>query len=179
VIAHAKFSTNSPLKTALFQIIIRPPDLPSEGKHMNLSNFFGQNFLIYEWSNDALLVSCRQIIEQLLWLIFSAKSSQLSCELTPLMFQSMIFIVLFIKNLGVYVMRGNASCWHYKKAILSTVNNAKQPWDTDNVGTTQIHRHMDIEQSKYIIIVPGNKMNEISSKRFCLNKEWWKANRYS
>jgi hypothetical protein len=112
-------------------------------------------------------------------LIFPAKSSHLSCELTPLMFQSMIFIVLFINNLGVYVMKGNASYWHYKWAILRTINNARQPWDTNNVWTTQIHRHMDIEQSKYTIIVLGNKMDVNSSKKFCLNKEWWKANRYS
>jgi hypothetical protein len=40
-------------------------------------------------------------MEGLLWLILFAKSSHLSIELNPLMFQSMICIVLFIKEIFV------------------------------------------------------------------------------
>jgi hypothetical protein len=46
VVAQARFCINSPLNIALFQMTMRPPALPSEGKYINLSNLFGKNFLI-------------------------------------------------------------------------------------------------------------------------------------
>lgn len=45
VIEYGKHETTLPVTIALFQIVMRPPEAPTDGWKANLSNLFGQNFL--------------------------------------------------------------------------------------------------------------------------------------
>jgi hypothetical protein len=65
---------SSPLNKESFQMIIRPPDAPTEGTNTNLLNFLGQKFLMYLLSKDSLFVSWRQIISQPLSSILFARA---------------------------------------------------------------------------------------------------------
>jgi hypothetical protein len=41
------WKATSPLNKDPFQIMIKPPEAPTEGRYSNLLNFFGQKFLRY------------------------------------------------------------------------------------------------------------------------------------
>src|SRR4051812_45022479 len=53
-----------PENRELFQMIIKPPEAPLEGRNSYLVNFGGQNFLMKEISETSFLVSWRQIMSQ-------------------------------------------------------------------------------------------------------------------
>jgi hypothetical protein len=74
------------LKRDPFQIVIRPPEAPFEGRNSNLLNFPGQDFFKYSKSKYSLFVSCKQIISQPLSSILLDRASHFFSELIPLKF---------------------------------------------------------------------------------------------
>jgi hypothetical protein len=51
-----------PLNLVLFQMVMMPPEAPSEGMYSKLSYARGQKFLINARSKHSLFVSCKQMM---------------------------------------------------------------------------------------------------------------------
>jgi len=94
----AKESTNQdvPVKTALFQITMRPPEAPTDGAKTNLSKRLGQKVLIKAGSKDSRLVSWIHSTEQPLVSIAFLIAKSFASEFMPLMFHESTFHDLFI-----------------------------------------------------------------------------------
>jgi hypothetical protein len=76
-----------PEKTELSQIIIKPPEAPSEGIYTKSSNLLGQHNLIKAISKWNFFVSCKQTTEHPLILIAFISANCLECAFQPLIFE--------------------------------------------------------------------------------------------
>jgi hypothetical protein len=82
---------SEPEKRDDFQIVMIPPEAPTEGKNSKASKLAGQNFLINWASKVCLLVSCKQITSQPLSEILSLIASHFSFAFRPHTFQHNTF----------------------------------------------------------------------------------------
>ena len=93
--ANVSEKIGTPVKTELIQIVIRPPEFPTEGTNSNISIFFGQNFLTKEASKESRLVSCKHTTEHPLISIALRVTNCFFSELIPRTFQQRTFHSLF------------------------------------------------------------------------------------
>jgi hypothetical protein len=91
-----------PEKIELSQIIIRPPDAPSEGINTKSLNLSWQQDLIKLISKSHFLVSCKQTIEQPLRFIAFISANYLDLAFSPLIFQhnTIHFFKIFITEIN-------------------------------------------------------------------------------
>ena len=84
-------NTMEPENTELFHSTKRPPEAPQAGTQTKRSNLFGANLRKVALSKEAILVSCKHIIEAELSSIFCLSGGHLSSPFKPRMFQHKIF----------------------------------------------------------------------------------------
>jgi hypothetical protein len=90
-IACSLLNAKEPVNWEDFQIVMIPPEAPTEGKNSKASKLEGRKFLINCISKVCLLVSCKQITSQPLSEILSRIASYFSLAFMPLTFQHNTF----------------------------------------------------------------------------------------